>query len=275
MNDHDFTLLQALSLPSYDNGTVFTDRSRLEMIIKLSQNTPYTTCMEESRFLLFAKKPLHDLPQKLVVISSHIDAVEDITSFFAKRVDNETLCGTFDNTLTNAAAVSLMQEGTLPENVVFAFTANEEQDGLGARDVVSYLKNFEKEFFAIVLDVTNIGYGKVHHTIENDFWKSASSDAVVRSVLAKTQLPYRFVCSKAAAPYYIPISYIELNSDGGVYEALCDESWTYHENGIECFSLCIPTMGEMHTNSGILCEAKSFPSYKSFVASFALALAAQ
>ena len=209
----------------------------------------------------------------MIVISSHIDSSEDITKFYAESVDDETIRGTFDNTLTNAAALSLMREGALPDNVVFAFTADEERSGLGATDVVAYLRKASKSMFAIVLDVSDVGYGKVNYTLENDFWRKRQYDAVISEVLANAERPYRFVSSGCVPPYYIPLAYVEKNSDGGIREALCDESWSYEEEGAECFSLCIPIKGAFNSDEGVLCRKCSFPSYKRIISAFAQALA--
>lgn len=272
MNECDFGILKTISLPSYDNGYVFTDRTRLNAIITIASQTKYLNCIEKNRFLLFTKKPLGLLPDRLTVISTHIDASKSITDFFAEKYDHETLRGSFDNTLTNAAALSLMMDGELPDNIIFAFTGDEEENGLGALDVVTYLRKAGKGIFAIVLDVTDCGYGKVHFTVENDFWRSKCFDDAIRGTLSQCTEPYRFVCSGSAAPYYVPSSYIERNSDGGVYEALCDESWAYDEEAVECFSLCIPVLGAMHSNEGILCKIDSFTPYKSAIRSFSHAI---
>ncbi|KIR03549.1 hypothetical protein P261_02364 [Lachnospiraceae bacterium TWA4] len=44
-------------------------------------------------------------------------------------------------------------------------------------------------------------------------------------------------------------------------EAEPDESWDYDEENIQCFSLCIPTSGEMHSDKGILARIKSLEEY--------------
>ena len=45
------------------------------------------------------------------------------------------------------------------------------------------------------------------------------------------------------------------------YEADEDESWEYDEADLPCFSFCLPTRGEMHSDEGILARVASFRRY--------------
>ena len=270
MNTNDFKLLQAISLPSYDNGEYITDPTRLNKIKELIKDSAYQYGVEDPLFYLVSKKPLKELPDSLIVISTHIDAVSEITKFFAREIDSDTLLGTFDNTATNAAALSLLLENALPDKVVIAFTANEESESKGARSLADYLKSTRKKAVAIVLDVTNEGYKKAHFTLENNFYSSKVLHDIVKTTLTEIEIPFRFIPENAMTiPDYIKFSYLELHSDGGIVESLPDESWDYYEKGVECFSLCLPICGEMHDNRGIECLKESFSLYKEAVKTFA------
>lgn len=269
MNELDFKLLKSISLPSYDNGSYFTEKARLNAIKSIAKETAYRELVEEDLFLLFSKRPIDELGEHIVVLSTHTDAVANITRFFAEKKDSGTLHGTFDNTITNTAALSLMIDGTLRDNVLIAFTGDEENESRGAKALGNYLKAKGKSPFVIVLDVTNVGYGKVSFTVENKLYHSVESHNAIRSALADIALPYRFVAyNPNDIPEYVKLGYVERNSDGGIYEALCDESWEYGDCNIECFSLCIPVNGEMHDNSGLDLRLQDFQIYKNAILVF-------
>ena len=274
MNDFDFSLLQSISLPSYDNGEHFTDTTRLDMIKRLSVRTPYQFRYDSALFTLFSKHAIECLPEFCVILSTHIDACDLITQFYAEQNENGILHGIFDNTLTNAAALSAMFDGNLSDNVLIAFTGDEENNANGASQLIDFLQSKSKLPFVIVLDVTNIGYNQVSITVENKFYFKDSYHQAIKDSLHLLRLPYRFVAyNPFDIPDYVPLGYVEKNSDGGIYEALCDESWKYHERGIECFSLCIPIDGEMHDNCGVLSRKTDFPIYKQMLVTVANKLA--
>ena len=76
--------------------------------------------------------------------------------------------GTFDNSSTNAMAVSLMLEDALAMNVSVVFTGDEEEDSNGAADVAAFFRKLHKKIKVIVLDATDMGWGCAF-TIENNF----------------------------------------------------------------------------------------------------------
>ena len=108
----------------------------------------------------------------MIIISSHVDCEHKITDCFSEvcDTDNSLIKGTYDNLLTNASIVSLMLEGELPENVLIAFTGDEEVGSKGARKLTKYLKKNSIEIkCAIVLDVTDMGWKEAaDFTVEND-----------------------------------------------------------------------------------------------------------
>ena len=167
-----------------------------------------------------------------------------------------------------------MLDRDLTDQVLIAFTANEEKDSLGAKAVVEYLKHAGKNVFAIVLDVTDLGYRTADFTIENNFYRDYRVHQAVRSVLRNIPIHYFFVPEHyLCIPEYIPQGRVHKNSDGGITEALADESWEYNELNAECFALCIPTKGDMHCNEGIDCLKNTFSTYKTIVQLFANSIA--
>lgn len=66
-------------------------------------------------FHLYSKVPLSELPDKLIVIFSHVNYQRQITKCFAKDCDNDLMQRIFDNSLTNAITASLMLEDTLED----------------------------------------------------------------------------------------------------------------------------------------------------------------
>ena len=249
-------LLTQINVLNYDNGKKFTRTDRLDAICELLWNSSYRRINANGLFHLYSKVPLSELPDELIVISSHVDCQRQITKCFSKDYDNDMMRGTFDNSLTNAIAVNLMLEDTFAMNVVVAFTGDEEEDSTGAADVAAFFRNLHKKIKVIVLDVTDMGWREgCAFTIENNFW-SDTTGKVVSRLSAETGYPWRFVPSD---PYELP-AYI-LNKYVIGQEAEPDESWEYDEHKVECFSLCIPTKGEMHSDNGVLVRKDSLAPY--------------
>jgi len=266
MKRFDFNLIQEISLPSYDNGSYFTDRTRLNKIEEIAAQTKYQYKVSAPLFTLFSSKPIESLGKNIVVLSTHVDAVEEITDFYINDVDIHAVHGTLDNTATNAVALSLMIENTLSDHVLIAYTANEEDESLGAKQLAEFLKQCGKKAFVIVLDVTYDGFDKAHFTIENNFFYQHEIHETVKELLTVRKVPFRFIPQDPLQlPEYIKFSHLERYSDGGIKEALADETWTYNELGIECFSLCLPIRGEMHHNDGVDCLKERFAQYKDTV----------
>ena len=238
-NSKDFYfnhLLTQINVLNYDNGKKFTRTDRLDAICELLWNSSYRRINANGLFHLYSKVPLSELPDELIVISSHVDCQ--------------------NNSLTNAMTVSLMLEDALAMNVVVAFTGDEEEDSTGAADVAAFFRNLHKKIKVIVLDVTDMGWREgCAFTIENNFW-SDTTGKVVSRLSAESGYPWRFVPSDPyEIPAYIPERYVIGQ------EAEPDESWEYDEHKVECFSLCIPTKGEMHSDDGVLVRKDSLAPY--------------
>ena len=249
-------ILTKINVLNYDNGKKFTRTDRLDAICELLWNSSYRRINANGLFHLYSKVPLSELTDELIVISSHVDCQRQITKCFSKDYNNDLMQGTFDNSLTNAMTVSLMLEDVFGTNVMVAFTGDEEEDSTGAADVAAFFRKLHKKIIVIVLDVTDMGWREgCAFTIENNFWSDMTGKVVSR-LSAETGYPWRFVPSDPyEIPAYIPNKYVIGQ------EAKPDESWEYDEHKVECFSLCIPTKGEMHSDDGVLVRKDSLAPY--------------
>lgn len=249
-------LLKKVNVLNYDDGQKFTDISRLDTIDNELRESSYHRVNDTGLFYLYAKKSLEQMKEPLLVISSHIDCQHAITKCFSEVREDGTLKGTYDNSITNTAVLGLMKENRLADNVVIAFTGDEEENSFGAISVVNYLREKHKKFIVIVLDVTDMGWEqKADFTIENDFWDEKLGMQVI-SILESIHYNWRYIPSDPDdIPKYIPRECV-IN-----VEAEADESWAYDEENVSCFSLCIPTKGPMHSNRGVLARQKSFLRY--------------
>lgn len=232
-------MLMAMQLRCYDDGKRFTEMAKLDKIREALSGTSYN---ETAGYLfrLYSKVPLESLdPAGIIVLSTHADNVKAIKHPFVKAGGKNVLQGTFDNSATNAAALYLMKKGSLPDNVLVAFTGNEEYGMRGAAELSHYLYTMLGiQPFYIALDVTDIGYGKKQFSIENTL------------SLTRTELNSLIKVAQGAA------------LDGYVYpNALPDEAHQYMRMGAKCCSLCVPTKGPMHSDSGCKMEATAYLGY--------------
>ena len=148
--------------------------------------------------------------------------------------------GTFDNSFGNAAVLWNMIQDRLPDNVVVAFTGDEESDSQGAVQAVVALGQMGCEVAAaLVLDVTNEGWESgALFTIENDLGIDILTGYNIISSLE--QYGGRFAFKHNAEP---------------------DESWDYADCGVPCFTLCVPVGGELHGDAGVLLRKESATEY--------------
>lgn len=249
-------LLERVMVLNRDNGERFKDTHRLDAISAILWNSPWKRIDSDGLLNLYSQVPVMDLPQTIVVVSSHVDCERNITQCFTREYDSEHLLGTFDNALTNAAVLYLMQNAALSNHVVVAFTGDEEEESHGAREVVNYFKKHDRQIRVVVLDVTDMGWDEeCDFTVENNFWTQETGKSVIAAACS-LNASWRFVPSNPRrVPGYVP---------GSVtipQEAEPDESWYYDEKGIDCFSLCIPTKGNMHSDRGVLTRKASVFGY--------------
>ena len=148
--------------------------------------------------------------------------------------------GTFDNSFGNAAVLWNMLQDRLPDNVVVAFTGDEEKDSHGAVQTVVALGQMGCEIAAVlVLDVTNEGWESgALFTLENDLGIDVLTGYNLISSLE--QYAGRFAFKHNALP---------------------DESWDYADYGIPSLTLCVPVCGELHSDAGVLLRKDSVEHY--------------
>ena len=240
-----------------DDGEIFTVTDRLDEIQSLLSGSPYGLVNAGGLFRLFAKSPLKEIEGPVILVSTHVDCEAGISRCFCEDAGDDLIKGTLDNAATNAAIVFLMQEGALPDNVLVAFTGDEERGSRGASETVEYLRSIGLTVeMAVVLDVTYMGWDEgADFTVENNFWQEVQGRCVIEKV--KTlDAKWRFVPEDTDnIPTYVPKERVI------ACEAEADESWEYDEIGVPCFSLCLPVRGEMHSDSGCVARRESFAEY--------------
>ena len=235
MNDF-FSLLRAVTVDCRDNGEAFTVTDRVAVIEHVLGKTDYKLIARQPLVLLYAKRELHE-GDRVLLISSHIDCV--FSNCFCSD-NGDCMCGTFDNSFTNAALLWNMLNNTLPDNVVVAFTGDEERDSQGAVQAVVALGQSGCEVSAaLVLDVTNEGWENgALFTLENDLGVDILTGYNIISSLEKYDGSFAFK-----------------------HNALPDESWDYADYGIPSLSLCVPVGGELHGDAGVLLRKESALEY--------------
>ncbi len=229
-------VLSVVTVDCKDNGMEFTVADRIAVIERLLGGTSYMPIAREPLALLFAKhRPVEG--EKVVLVSSHVDCV------YGKCFCNDEgdcFRGTFDNSFGNAAVLWCMINDTLPDNVVVAFTGDEEKDSHGVYQALEALKKYGCELScAIVQDVTNVGWESgALFTIENDLGFD-----ILRA--------------------YNIVSSLETYSGKFAFRHFAepDESWNYAERGIPCLTLCAPVGGDMHSDEGVLLRKESAMEY--------------
>ena len=248
-----FHLIDKMMVLNRDDGVVFTDTTRLDVISELLEGTGYQKVNDQMLFHMYAKKPLREM-KKTILVSSHVDCEKNISKCFFRELDDNMIQGTFDNGLTNALILSLMLKGELPDDVIIAFTGDEEENGTGAKNVASFLKSEGKiPRMTVVLDATEEGWKtESHFTIENDFWDYGKDMNVMKQVISRLDGKWNFVPGDLQdIPKFIDKEKI-------IYvPSYDDESWDYDEEYMSCFSFCVPTEGEMHCDDGILARKES------------------
>ena len=229
-------LIKTVTVDCKDNGDSFIVTDRVEAIKRLLDGTAYKPVVNEPLALVYAKRELL-AGDSVLLVSAHIDCLYD---YCFCNDEGDLLRGTFDNSLGNAAILSLMIQGLLPDNVVVAFTGDEERDSQGAVQVVLALGRMQCEIkFALVLDVTNTGYENgAQFALENDL--GIDLFTAHRIVEAVEMLGAKYEFKHCAEP---------------------DESWDYNDYGIPVLSVCAVVDGFLHGNEGVCLPKKSLIPY--------------
>ena len=231
-----FDILQAVTVDCKDNGERFTVTDRVAVIECMLQKSDYRLIARQPLVLLYAKRQPRE-GDRVLLISSHIDCV--YPRCFCSN-EGDCLRGTFDNSFTNAALLWNMLQDRLPDNVVVAFTGNEESDSQGAVQAVVALGQMGCEVAAaLVLDVTNEGWESgALFTLENDLGIDILTGYNIISSLEAFSGKFAFK-----------------------HNALPDESWDYADYGIPSITLCVPVGGELHGDAGVLLRKESAVEY--------------
>ena len=267
--------LHNLTVRNSDNGNRFIDTSRLDKIEQELKETRYEFCHKGKLFHAYAQLPFEELPKNLIVISSHVDFKNSTHKCFSDETNQEYVIGTYDNSITNAAIVTLMKECMFPFEVVVVFTGDEEEDQGGASEFSDFLNDTLKaNVRCIVLDVTesaaNIG---ADFTIENDCWERDWGRKILKWA-NKCEMKWRYV------PYEKSRLKDETIKELVDFEhredeiADIDETETYYEdNDISCFSFCLPVElmdregkhapwdEAMHSDDGLRVRRVTFENY--------------
>ena len=262
-----------------DNGKEFTNTERLDYIKEVLEKSNYEIYKEKSLSVIYKKKNV-DLPEKVVLISSHVDCVDEIKNPGFEITEEGDYKGTFDNAVTNAAIVIAMLEERLDDNVLIAFTGDEEEDSNGARQAIKFLKKKEKKVIGIALDATlnieseyddNIStYDYASYTIDNlcENTKKTIAKALFK-VADDLNIPYMVTRAEGECDYFNYVDEAEyyekkLEVEDCAYE---DEAIKYSKKKccIGTFSLCIPTdadkLGFMHSDKKIQVKKSVFHQY--------------
>lgn len=229
-------LLKTVTVDCKDDGENFVVPDRVAVIEGLLVKSDYKVIAREPLALVYAKREL-SAGDSVVLVSAHVDCLYD-GCFCAEEGD--FLRGTFDNSFGNAAILWQMLAGTLPGNVVVAFTGDEESDSHGAVQTVLALGRMQCEIkFALVLDVTNTGCESgAMFALENDLGIDIFTAHKIVEAIEAVGEKYEF--KHCAEP---------------------DESWDYNDYGIPVLSLCAVVKGFLHGNEGVLLQKKSLIPY--------------
>lgn len=269
-NAYALELLHYLTIENRDNGKMFDveKKFRLNRIELELEGSPFKECKAEKIYYAYAQVPFEELGEEIIIVSSHVDLHKSTKEYFSIE-EEEYLLGTYDNSITNAALVTLAKTKTLPKNLVVVFTGDEEGKSHGAKKFCDYINNeLHKKAKCIVLDVTEEAYGEAVFSIENTFWKwkkrwgerildwAKNQDKEWRLVYAeddKTDLEEKKLFKT------IPknnLKEVEIIGE--------DETKKYKKNKIRCFSFCLPVSPEtedLHSSEGMRVYQDSYFLY--------------
>ena len=245
-------ILEEISLPARSNKHGFKQTDKLDKIKEIleRENSPFYLIKKSDHAWIFGKEDI-EFGKESLLISSHADIVSDITKPFSSLKDDH-FKGTYDNMGTNAACVELMLNRDMPDNVYFAFTAEEESGRFtGAEYALSFMRNRSGKYpSVIVLDVTYEGYNKnrlftlegLHAPAEDKRIKFLD---LMLSGEGNEQSFEVIRMKKKDDNSFLPQSYQSSKTTD------CDESYYYAKHDCLSFSLDLPTSGHMHSDSGL------------------------
>ena len=126
-----------------------------------------------------------------------------------------------------------------------AFTGDEECDSGGADEVAEFLdRNGIKPKIVVVTDVTDEGWSECKYfTIENI-------------------LPEDDVCVQRRMAEQLKFAVMDVDQmPCVVVEGEPDEAWEYDEFDLPCCSVCMPCLGDMHSEEGVVVRSAALGPY--------------
>lgn len=256
-------ILEKIALPARSNKNGFKNIEKLEAINELieTEGSPYHLLWKGDNVWIYGQRSPH-ADEHAVLVSSHADIVPEITKVSSSLDDEGYFHGTYDNLGTNAAAVSLMLNGSLPKNVYFAFTSEEETGKcLGAKWALHYIQMRTKRLpMCVALDVTDEGYKNDRlFTLEAVHGKSNTiRNRIVADILATEGESQSFELVRLKRKDEFPGIDTKYLSK---YTAEFDEGSFYAKQGGNSFSICLPCTGHMHSNSGLYIKEAVMKGY--------------
>lgn len=262
----DMVLSNIGNKPARSNKHGFYKTDKLDAIDELlKENSWYHLIYKDAHCRLYGKrKPTNDA----ILVSSHADIVDEITKPFSE-CENGLYHGTYDNLGTNAVAVTLMLQDNVPDNVFFAFTAEEETGRCtGAKHLLHYWDDLNlNKPFVITLDVTDEGFDKNRLASFEGYNSKASrnfSEYIKDCMMTGEGEEHSFGVIKNTKDEYSPFNNTYIDNGLMVF----DESVYYRKKGCVDFSLCLPTNGWMHGNSGLYVKEPTFLGYTLILENF-------
>lgn len=279
-------LLKDLAIVCRSDKSHFLIDDRIQVIREKLSNTEYEEYLgyssqddeENAPYSMWSKKPITELPEDIILISTHCDVVPNIQNCFSELEEGGFYRGTYDNLGTNAAALILMTEHEIPDNVVFVFTGDEETGRCnGAKFAAKYLSKKGKNPLCLALDVTYEGFHDNRlWSLENCALPKKNEPNNMQAFLNNisqaaldTESKQSFCYIRASrnfTPTNMHEKYIEKSI--GMY----DEAYAYQDAGFPSMSVCLPCYGNMHGESGVKIKQPVFEGYVLSLASFVYSL---
>lgn len=246
-------VLERIAKEARSNKHGFKVVDKLEAVKNLLEETSskYHLIYQGTQTWIFGQKDISK-GDNVLLVSTHADIVDEIKNP-SSSLDTESkyFKGTYDNLGTNGVCASLMVNEELPENVVFAFNADEETGRCnGAAAALEYVRSeSQKEPTILALDVTDEGYDNDRlFTIEGLHGVSEFARRKMLEIFMSTEgekQSFEVVrLKKKDDNSFLPESY--RNKELTVF----DESVYYAKQNCNSCSLCLPGDGAMHSDSG-------------------------
>ena len=218
-------LLNLVNVPGCDNGIMFLDPTRRNIIEKLvEKETEYSVIADNGYVMLCNCHDDHN--ENVILISCHIDHPFDDEGLFIE-VNGNKITGTLDNSASIACLLKYMMN-YITSNVYITFTGDEEGDGCGSIETIEYLKSelpqvYERLSTIISLDVSPDNYSQ-DISIENI--DSQYVDEI--NELLSNDINAGYLLQEESEP-----------DESCRYREVCDED-------INVFSLCLPIENECY-----------------------------